>query len=235
MRLVKACIALAAFAAIFVVPSMASAALELTHPTGTRAPVGTNILATNVAHSTTPTQTVLTTNIGNVTCAKATITGTVTKNDGTTVEGTISTAEFGGTHEVTTSGHCAGSGILGSQITPTPSHTSDEDKSLPWCLKAEKEHVFRVWGESEGSCAKKRPVTFTLHGAITCTYEKPEVIGTYTTHPSDLIVTVNKQIFTRSASSSAFCPKEGGLDLAFTLATDVVPGETSGAAVYIDK
>jgi hypothetical protein len=233
MRLVKACIALAAFAAIFVIPSMASAALELTHPTGTRAPVGTKILATNVEHSTTKTPTVLTTNIGNVECTKATITGELTKNNGTEVEGTITTAEFGGTPGLTTTGHCKGSGLLGEKITPTPSHTSDEDKSLPWCMKAEKEDIFRVWGEGK-TCAEKREVTFTLHGAITCTYQAPEVIGTYTTHPAEAIVTVNKAAFLRSASSSAFCPKEGFLDLAFTLATDKA-GEVTGEAVYIDK
>ena len=236
MRLIKACIALAAFAAIFVLPSMASA-IELTHPTGTRIPVGTSIIATNVAHSGTPTQTVLTTSLGKVVCGKATITGKVVANDGTNAIGTVETAEFAGTHEKTTTGHCGGEGFVGSTVTPTPSHTSDEQgsgrpASLPWCMKAKAEDKFEVWGEVEGSCTngKTRPVTFTLHGSLTCGYEKAIVNGTYTTHPADALVTI-EQTFTRRAGESAFCPFEGTLKMAFTLTTD--EAGTSGTPIYI--
>lgn len=236
MKLVKACSALAAFAAIFVVPSIASA-IELTSPTGTtyKGP----IIGTNVAHSNTQTEIVMTTSIGNISCTKATITGEVIKDSGTHVLGTISTVEVAGTTGVTTTGHCAGTGILGSKLTPTPSHTSDETKSLPWCITFGAEDIFEVWKEAGGSCesGQKAPVTFTLHGSLTCGYEKASVIGTYTTHPADLIATIVSQTFTRSAGSSAFCPATGTMDMAFTLTTDKTEGgvEKEGEAVYIDK
>jgi hypothetical protein len=234
MRLVKACIALAAFAAIFVIPSMASASITLTAPTGTV--YNGNVIATNVAHGTeTKTQTVMTTSLGNVVCTKATVTGKILVNNGTHVLGTVETAEFAGTQGTTTTGHCSGEGFIGSTVVPTPNHTSDEKKSLPWCITAGPEDKFELWGEVEGSCTngKTRPVTFTIHGTLTCGYEKAVVVGTYTTHPSsDAIVTL-KQTFNRMAGESAFCPATGTLDMAFTLTTDVNHVDVN--PVWIDK
>lgn len=237
-NVIRACSAMAVFAAMFVLPSVASA-LELTHPTGTRAPVGTNIIATNVAHSGTPTQTVLTTSLGKVVCGSATITGKILVNGPNHVLGTVETANFAGTHEKTTTGHCGGEGFVGSTVTPTPSHTSDEQgsgrpASLPWCMTAGAEDKFELWGEVEGSCTngKTRPVTFTLHGSLTCGYEKAIVVGTYTTHPADALVTI-EQTFSRRAGESAFCPATGTLKMAFTLTSDT--GGIEGEPVYIDK
>jgi hypothetical protein len=237
-KLIRACIAMAAFAAIFVLPSMASASITLTHPTGTV--YNGNIIATNVAHSGTPTQTVLTTNLGKVVCGSATITGKIIQNNGTHVLGTVETANFAGTHEKTTTGHCGGEGFVGSTVTPTPSHTSDEQgsgrpASLPWCITAGAEDKFEVWGEVEGSCTngKTRPVTFTLHGSLTCGYEKAIVVGTYTTHPADALVTI-EQTFSRRAGESAFCPSTGTLKMSFTLTAETKTNEET-APVYIDK
>jgi hypothetical protein len=241
MRLIKACSALAAFAVIFVIPSMASASITLTHPTGTVAPVGTSIVGTNVAHGTeTKTDIVLTTALGNIACTKATVTGKILVNNGTHVLGTVETAEVGGTKGITTTGHCSGEGFIGSTVTPTPSHTSDDmgggKKSLPWCITAGPEDKFELWGEVEGSCTngKTRPVTFTLHGTLTCGYEKAVVTGTYTTHLSSDAVLTLKQTFNRRAGESAFCPATGTLDMAFTLTAETEPN-VEGPAVWIDK
>lgn len=240
MKLVKACIAMAAFAALFVVPSVASA-IQLTSPTGTTAPVGTLIQGTNVAHSKTSVVTVMTTGAGNIECAKATLTGELTKNaaNGAIVEGNVTTASFSGTPSEPASAHCTAPGGFGT-TTVTPSHTSDtkheyaagkESTSLPWCIKAEAEDVFTVRG---GKCSEEsRPLVFSLHTTLlgTCTYSKASVSGTYTTHPNAAIVTISGQEFTQ-VTGSAFCPPTGKLDMAFTLETD--PASGSPSDVYID-
>ena len=236
MKLAKACIALAAFAAIFVVPSIASAASpELFETTAGGSndlvPVGTSIIATNVAHSNTPTQIVLTTSAGSIVCGKATLTGEVTKNGGG-IEGNITTAEFAGTHGVTTTGHCSGNLVVGEKLTATPNHTTNPCHtmsvthcSLPWCVKAGAEDTFNVRG---GKCSEPAtPLTFTLHGNITCQYEKASVTGTYTTHPADATLTIAEQEFKRNSTSSAFCSASVKLTMAFTITTDInhVSGE----------
>ena len=242
MKLVKACMAMAAFAALLVVPSVASAALQLTHPTGT-APLGTSeggnfpLIATNVAHASHTTITVMKTSIGNVECDTATITGDLYKNSGGIVEGTITTAEFWATPDAAShpeKQHCKGG--FGGNTTVTPSHTSDAPGSLPWCMKAEAENVFSVRG---GACTEAaRALKFSLHTTTlgTCSYQKTAALtGTYTTHPSsDAIVTVNGGPAAKfeKTGGSAFCPGSGELFMAFTLTTD--NSGVSGTPVYID-
>jgi hypothetical protein len=247
MRLVKACIALAAVAAIFAIPSMASASVTLTHPTGTV--YNGSIIGTNVAHGTeTKTEIVLTTALGNIGCTTATITGKVVVNNGTNVIGTIETAEFRRTTgSATDSTHCTAPGGLGT-LTATPNHTTNpchtptggsSHCSLPWCIKAKEGDEFEVWGESENeNCSglKKRPLTFTLHSTLlgNCAYERALITGTYTTHPSsDAILTIKDQEF-KKITGSGFCPGSGKLDMAFTLTAETTSG-VEGAAVYIDK
>lgn len=223
MKLVKACIAMAAFAALFIVPSIASA-ITLETPTGTAAAIGKEIIATNVAHSTTPLTTKLTSGVGNIECETATLSGKLTANGGANVEGNITTAEFRG--KPGSSPHSvACSGGFGGDTTVTPSHSSNpchtpEGKpqhcSLPWCVKAGAEDVFTVRG---GECSQAaRPLTFSLHTSTlgTCAYEKASVTGTYTTHPADLVMTISNQVFKR-ITGSVFCPSEGVLQMAFTL------------------
>lgn len=223
MKLVKACIAMAAFAALFVVPSIASA-VQITHPTGTTAPVGTLITATNVQHSGTAKNTIMTVpGVGNFECTEATLTGELTKNaaGGASVEGNITTAEFRG-HPGGGSNDC--NSPLGTFVVK-PSHTNNEvhtgKTSLPWCVRAAGGDTFTLRG---GKCSEAaRALTFSLQvtGIAPCLYEKAEVTGTYTTHPGDLIGTIINQEFKESAlTSSIFCPNAGSLDMAFTLETD---------------
>jgi hypothetical protein len=81
LSLLIAAIAVLAFA----VPSLASAA-EATIPAGTRAPVGTEITGTGTS------VTLNSATLGNITCATLTLNGKITKNDGTTVEGSGETS-----------------------------------------------------------------------------------------------------------------------------------------------
>lgn len=229
-KLIRACIALAAFGALFVIPSVASAAgPELTAPTGTPLPVGSAIIGTNTitgVHK----PTVMTTSIGNVECTGATMEGTLLKNTGTHVEGEITTAEFGGTVGGTTTGHCSGSGFLASPVV-TPSHTSNPSiagaPALPWCITASgNKDEFTVRG---GKCSEaSRPLRFLLHASGTqCAYEKASVTGTYLTHPNHAVLTIASQTFTKVAGGSFFCPSSGTLHMSFTLET------AKGEDIYI--
>lgn len=227
MKLVKACIAMAAFAALYVVPSMASATV-LDVPTGTAAAVGSTIVGTNINHAETPTVTRMTTNVGSIECTTAELSGQITKN-GAVVEGDIETVTFTGTAGVkphTT--HCSGNGIIGNEVIVTPDHTNpvihNNIKSLPWCVKASEGGVTVTGGE----CGKPRALTFKLHGNVTCSYEKASVTGTYTKHPAQAIATIKDQEFKEiPATSSIFCPDVGKLDMAFTLENG------SGQAAYL--
>lgn len=236
-KLLRATIAMALFAVLFVVPSIASASPELTSPTGTKAPVGTTFIGTNVAHAATPQKFLTTTPLGTMECAIATITGEVVKNDGTDLVGTISTFQLSGTAASPSASHCTG---FGGAVTVTPNHTTNPTHngvgSLPWCITATKEDAFTIFGEAGGSCTsgQARPIIIVYHSATigACMYERAQISGTYTTHPADAILTINKsQLFNR-ITGSGFCPTSFEIHLALTLTTDVSGAE--GAAVYID-
>src|SRR4051794_24044133 len=103
-KLITACLGLFAFAA-FVLPAVASASPQITHPTGTRLdPTGKTCTTTSNAIC------IVGTNVGNTVlktdptgetkpsvlseCSTAKMTGWLTKNTGTEIEGTIHTATF---------------------------------------------------------------------------------------------------------------------------------------------
>lgn len=222
-NLIRASIATVAFAAVCVVPSVASASPELTHPTGTTAPVGTLIEGINVAHAATPTPVTFTTPLGNIQCTTLTFTGKLIKNTGTQIEIEITTFEIRGTAGVVPhTTHC--SSITGSgTMTVTPNHTTNPVhngiSSLPWCLKAEGlKNEFTISG---GACGAPRALTLTFDTSVAgaCSYQKASIAGTYTTHPVDAIFTAANFEFTKT-TGSAFCPGSWKMDFAFTLTTD---------------
>jgi hypothetical protein len=227
--LLCATIAMVAFAAFFVAPTLASASPELTSPTGTRASVGTLFTATNVAHANTPSTFRTTLSTGTMECATATFTGEVIENSGTNLVGTISTFELKGTPGTPNASHCASP--LGA-TTITPNHASNPTHngvaSLPWCIKFSAEDIFTIYGCTNGQA---RPITIVYHASIgACTYEKASIFGTYTTHPADAVLTIAEQQFTK-VTGSAFCPSTFKIDMALTLTKDVSGAESE--AVYI--
>jgi hypothetical protein len=225
-NLIKASIAMAAFAALLVVPSVASA-LTVTAPTGTSY-IG-NVIATNVPHANTKEHTLMTLPGGGaVTCDRATLTGKTLNNHANPIQGEITTAQFEGPNK---NPECTSP--FGN-VTPTPNHTKDllhnGLTSLPWCIKAGAENKFTLRG---GTCAAPRAVTFALHTPVgECVYSKETVNGTYTTHPIDAIGTIIDQEFTK-ITGSFFCPASGKLDMAFTLTTD--NNGAHGTPIYIDN
>lgn len=228
MKYIRACIVIAALAAIFVVPSIASAGPILTAPTGT-VYSGTYIEAENVGvfkmtlHGG-----------GSIECQTAFLTGDLTSNANGHISGDIETAEIRGRtnqpnpHEFNTCDSPLGT------ITVTPNHSSNpkhnEIPSLPWCLTANNNlDEFTVRG---GLCTEAaRALAFQLHTSVgTCSYSKASVTGTYTTHPSDAVLSMSEQTFTKS-TGSIFCPSGGLIDMSLTLRTD----DEKTEPIYINK
>lgn len=222
-KIILACMAVVAFAA-FVLPASASASPELTHPTGTTyckngGSLGEPCLVTgtNVGNWT------FTSSLGTITCSSVVITGNVTKNNGTEVEGDITSATFGGTG---TNGDCTGP--LGISINPT----TNVGNGLPWCLRATKAmepDEFQVRGNACN--AASRSITFVLDGTgwQDCYYDRAAVVkGTFTTDTTsgeDAVLTFANQEWTleKEVNTNPFlpgCPSSGKLNGSATLETD---------------
>lgn len=237
-KLIKACIALAAFAAFAVVPSIASATNDpnVTIPTGTSAapthasPIA--ITATNEG------PTVLT-NANTetlISCEHAELKGNLETNSPTPtaeakLEGTITAASFTSPKHATGT-ECTSASFGTILVTPSVAGSSGP---LPWCLRATatmKTNEFQVRG---GGCTEaSRPITFQLHITslgLTCSYIRSAAIsGTYTTHPAAAQLAIDHIEFSGSGEgNSFFCPTNGFLDMKFNLKT------ASGGNVFIDN
>jgi hypothetical protein len=200
-KLITACMALAAFVAFAVAPAIASAKPVLTQPTGTPLATGSEITGTNVGN------TLMTTGLGTVTCEKAELKGTLTKNNSTEgVEGEIEGASF--TECTSWTGSVT--------VTANP-----ETNGLPWCVKAiQNGDTITIGG---GTCAKPRALRFVLHfgGFIgTCTYQRTEAAsGTISTHGAETnpnTATITKQTWNKLEGGGG-CPSSGALDMTFSL------------------
>jgi hypothetical protein len=219
-KLMTACMALVAFAALAVMPAVASATNDpdVTYPTGTLLAAGSTLKATNVG------ETLMTDTSGNVLtrCTAATMTGTLTKNNGTEVEGNVSSATFSGTGS---EGRCTAT-FGNSTVDPKPA-----TNGLPWCLRSTPAMATDEMQLRGNECSKAaRPIRFLLNTSVgECAYERASaVVGTYTTDLSgqDATVTVTKQLFSAVAGTNGFfCPAEGLLDMTFTLERDTETAE----------
>jgi hypothetical protein len=221
-KLITACLALFALAA-FALPAAAQAVNHpvLTHPTGTILATKTKITATNVG------ETLLVntaTSATELACTKASMTGELIKNETGNIQGNITAASFTGTGS---GGACTGS-FLNPTIEPT---------GLPWCLKSNETMAtdeFQVLGGKCTEAAKK--ITFVLRVAGgECEYQSTTttgVKGTFTTDSTgDALLstpraghTANEDAgFTKIRDTVIFhpCPSSNGLQMTFTLETDV--------------
>lgn len=223
-KLITACMALVALAA-FALPAVASAANDpdLTHPTGTMMavhPLGKTCLED-------PTGCIDATNIGVtkmkspggatlVECSQATMTGMLTKNDGSNVEGDITSTSFSGTG---TGGECTSS--FGGITVDT-----NIGNGTPWCLRSTSTmgtDKFQVRGNACNLAS--RSITFVLTSTTvgTCKYNRTAALeGEYTTHPTDAILHLKPGASTEFALEEGgfFCPSAGQLEMSFTLETD---------------
>lgn len=217
-RILAICAALVALVALSI-PAAASASVTL-REAGTTVPVGTKILASGDEHS------IFSGGQLVVTCNENSLTGTVVKNNGTTVETTIETASFKGTEADT---RCNGGSLMGNTRVIIPALTN-EGGTGHWCLKnITGEDKFQVIGANCGT--PSGTLTFTLEGAIVCTYTTTAAVtGTFnTTTNATLTVTPNGTTFSKEAVSNVLCPATGAItEMKFTLSTD------PGAALQLD-
>jgi len=198
-KFMATCLALAAFAAMAVVASMASASPHLTETPNVTVPVGAKIIGTNDTHIT------FTGGSGNVTCEKSVLTGTLTENSGTSIKGNIESASFTNKD----------GGACSSTFPFIPGFTVDVE-NLPYCLTSEAGDTFTVRGGACGAAAKN--LKFTLTSSLNCTYETASISGTFNTN-ADLTTAFSEQTFTRTAGGF-LCPNSGRLDGAYNVFTD---------------
>jgi len=241
-KLITACLGLLALAA-FILPATASAAPEITHPTGTRLNPTTGsctsvagtvcVTATNVGETLLKTDpasgepTVL------ARCTTAAMTGYLKKNNGTEIEATIHTATFSGTGGLSNGmNECTGS--FGN-ITVTTNGNKVDNESVtngtPWCIRATKAMEPDEFQLTGGDCVSEPPaITFILDSTTAgeCKYTRSAAVkGTYTTDSTgDAVLTVTAKegtladtTFTREAGG-VLCPGTGTLEMSFTLETD---------------
>jgi hypothetical protein len=194
-KLLMACMAVAAFAAFVIAPA-ASASPVLTSPVGTALATGSTIKGTNEGI------TKFTAGELTVECSSAVLTGTLLKNNGTEIEGTVlgTNAVFTGTG---TSGDCT------SKLGSTKPTVNGE-----LCLK----NVKGADTLTVNGCGTN-PVDFSLNvtGVVTCRYTAASVTGTYETN-KDAKVVVFEQPATRK-EGGFLCPETGKLDMTFNLTT----------------
>ena len=192
-KLIMACMAVASFAAFVVAPA-ASASPVLTEA-GTPVAVGAAIEGRN-------TGVIKFTGAYAVDCSSAILKGTLTKNSGTKIEGTIPVggATFTGTG---TGGDCTSA--LGSTKVTVNSEL---------CLASGTTDNFVVTGC--GAAA----VVFTLEvtGTGPCKYSTAAVNGTFNTNVMPATVNVSEQE-AKKIEGGFFCPSSGKLDMDFDLYT----------------
>jgi hypothetical protein len=212
-KLITACMALVALTA-FGLPTAASASPEITHPTGTTIATGSLFKGTNVG------VTKMTNSGGAVLweCSVASMTGKVTKNNGTEIEADITSVSITGT---ASEGRCTSSfGNL--------NFTTAVENGVPWCLRATKAMEPDEFQVSGGNCGTNRKIRFILDSSTAgeCKYSRSEAIrGTFLTDPSDAQITMAKVLFKGEAGNSFLCPAEGSFDMSFTLETDTATAE----------
>jgi hypothetical protein len=220
-KLITACMALVALAA-FALPATASAVNDpdITHPTNTLLGTPTKIKATNVGVTKmlSPGGSVL------VECSVATMTGTLTKNDGAgNVEGTIENTTFAGTGTLR-EGEKECTGSFGNVTVHT-----NIGNGTPWCLRSTSTMATDKFQVRGGSCSEEaRSITFVLTSTTvgTCKYNRTTAIeGEYTTHPEDAVLHLKPSTLTEFTKEEGgfFCPGAGQLEMSFTLETDTTP------------
>ena len=212
-KLIRACMALAAFAAFAVLPATAMAENNpQLKEGGTALATGVGIVGTNEGI------TRFTDTSGNtlVECSKATLSGTLTKNTVGGVEGEITTFDFSGTGAVNAHNglpECTGS--FGAAFITVVTN--------PLCVRSTNTMATNEFQVSSGKCAGGGKVKFII-GSTTigeCEYETGgPVKGDYVTNTSEM------KVRNTAAGSGAskirggfFCPSSGMLAMTFKLET----------------
>jgi hypothetical protein len=215
--------ALAAYAAISMAPSAASAAPVITHPTGSVLATGKLVTATNVG------AVLLKTPIGNFECSTSRLTGKLTANaagKGFDIE--IEKVAFAGTGATAAgepAAECTATGSLFPvSVTPEPA-----TNGTPWCLQATTtidEFTLRGNGCTVASRAIQINLTETFIG--TCSYERatsvPGTLRTDISEGEDGTLTIGGQEWKLIAGPVA-CAASFKLEATYTIETDSTMAE----------
>jgi hypothetical protein len=220
------CAALVALGALMIAPAMASAAHTLQDTVGTetvKVELGKKIVAESEETSE------FVSPLLTVRCNENIITGSVHKNDGAEIQGTIEDAWF--QSNLNPEGTACRS-TAGAVVTVTVQLTNELAKTHHWCIRTvPKTDKWQIWGNNCTTDPVKEPGTFTfaLHtGGITCYFIRTELIeGTFTTvnaeHKATTLTMSGEPKFVTEAgtSHSSFCPSSGTLkNFKFNVYTD---------------
>jgi hypothetical protein len=194
LSLLIAAIAVLAFA----VPSMASAA-EATCPAGTKCPVGTEITGAgtniNLTSST----------LGEINCESLTLKGAITKNDGTTVEGS------------------------GNNVSPTQAGCFNKEKSRPVTVTEVNLTSLVASEAAKAGSSRNGTVSFTatvdLPAGIVCKFTGTKVPGTYVSGANPAVLSFNKGAGITSTGGCGTATLDGSFKLSKT---------SGGSALVID-
>ncbi|MGN6557001.1 MAG: hypothetical protein ACTHLH_03200, partial [Solirubrobacterales bacterium] len=198
-KLISACLTVAAFAAMVVVPA-ASASPALTNAKGQLVPVGTEIHVTAVGNG-------VFTGAFNVTCTGGEGSGKVTMNSGTKIKAEIpaGSLKLSGT---AAGGDCTSA--LGNVSMTLNSKICGETTTGDEAIAT--------------GCGANLTVSIAVTGVTTCKYQAPSMKGTFLTAPNDAQGTISEQPATGESTNSVFCPSSGKLDV--SLAESINTGET---------
>jgi hypothetical protein len=204
-------------------PAYMSSGPRLTFPTGTSLATGSKLRATNVE------SVFLTSGAIKLTCTTSQWTGTLTKNNGSEIEGNIETASIGGTG---TGGSCT-TGSENMKWTLSPPSTN----GLPWCFRATSAMASDEFQIRGGKCTEgTKPIRYIWESAsessFECVYERATgspISATYTTHPEDAKLAISEAEFNLVLPSGA-CPPSFSLNSTFTFERDNTP---ENAPLYI--
>ena len=216
-KLIAACMAIAAIAALGMASTAAAATSPLVVENGTALATGTKIEGVNVGN------TIMTTSLGNIECSTAIMTGELTKNTTGTVEGNITAAKFGGTGALQSGAEepeCTTKAFLGGDTTVT---TNTGTNGLPWCIRAVSTFAADEFQVRGGKCSEaSRAIRFALDvtGIGTCQYERSTAIpGTHTTSTTSSTLSISAVSFSAVSGNPFGCPSSGSLDMTFQLRT----------------
>jgi hypothetical protein len=205
-------LALAAWGAFALAPTLASASPVVTFPKGTPLATGSLLQITNVGIS------LFTEPEWKIECSTVRFTGKLTANSGTNIEADLSSMEA---HGLGTGGDCKRDRTGKEGKTEEGGSVNITYSSLPWCLKSSGKDEFQIRG---GSCTETaRPVTFVFSytSLAECKYEAASIHGTFTTAPEDARMLIGEQFFEKELTNPFFCPTVTvGTDTELTMEKD---------------
>jgi hypothetical protein len=203
--LVSCVVAACALISLGAVPTAASATPELTHPTGTRLPVGTLLKATNVGFSTTKEG-----SGGIIFACSSTWTGELLKNASGEVEANVNGFNSFGTGS--------------SEGCTNPFGSGKFTASVPWCMRATAAMAADEFQIRGGKCTEApKELRFTLDPE--CVYGRAEPLkGTFITDKeggtTDAMLTLVEQAFVKKSGSGLLCFTEYRWNVTYTMETD---------------